>query len=103
MRARTSLWDANAAYSYPLMAHKDSNQSVKDTEIGLIRKAQLNFESIRNDGIQQARGVTYPFLKAHMEYEQRVDSCQQASGDCVVSCLYSADLFKYQMQTEGTW
>jgi hypothetical protein len=86
-----------------MMAHQDSNQSVKDTGIGLTRKAQLNFESVRKDGIQKARAVSDPVLKAHLQYEQQLDSCKQTSGDCTTSCLYNAEMFKYQMQREGAW
>jgi hypothetical protein len=83
--------------------HKDSNQSVQDTENSLARKAQLNFERIAGEGIRQARAMHDPILKAHLEYQRKLDSCQGMSGDLLSTCLYGADAFKHEMQNKGTW
>ena len=100
------LFDAKQAWLNQLdrmMAHKDSNQNVKETEIGLTRNAQSNFENVRRDGIEQARAVNDPVLSAHKEYERRLDFCKQASGDFLLTCLNAANDFKYQMQRDGIW
>jgi hypothetical protein len=100
-----------------MMAHKDSNQSVKNSEIGLTRKAQLNFESIRRDGIEQARAVNDPVLRAHLRYEDWARLCISQPGlslgirpfagmtgsDMKAQCWAALENFKNQMQEEGTW
>jgi hypothetical protein len=84
-------------------SHKDSSQDARDTETRLAQGARLNFERISQEGIQQARAVNDPALKAHLEYQRQLDFCKQTTGNALQSCLASVDKLKWQMEREGTW
>jgi hypothetical protein len=43
-------------------------------ELRLAEGAQRNFYRIADEGIQKARAVNDPILKAHLEYQRRLDS-----------------------------
>jgi len=86
-----------------MMAHKDSSKDVLDTEIRLTQGAQSSFERISGEGIQQARAVNDPALKAHLQYRRQMDFCRQTTGDLLHSCLASLDELKWKMQREGIW
>jgi hypothetical protein len=83
--------------------HKGSSQDARDTETRLAQGARLGFERISREGIQQARAVNDPVLKAHLEYQRQLDFCGQTTGDALRSCLASVDKLKWQMEREGTW
>lgn len=84
-------------------AHKDANKDVQDEELRLATGAQRNFYRIANEGIEKARAVNDPILKAHLEYQRRLESCKSMSGDLYMSCVRGADEFKWQMQRDGSW
>jgi hypothetical protein len=86
-----------------LDAHKDSNKDVRDEELRLAMGAQKNFYRVADEGIEKARAVNDPILKAHLEYQRRLDSCKVMSGDLYQTCAFSADKFKSQMQQDGSW
>lgn len=86
-----------------LDAHKDSNKDVRDEELRLAEGARNNFYHIADEGIEKARAVNDPILKAHLEYKRRLDSCKSMSGDLYQSCTEGADRFKWQMQRDGSW
>jgi hypothetical protein len=86
-----------------MVAHKDSAKDAQDEEIRLARGAQKTFERIAHDGIQQARAVNDPVLKAHLQYQRQLDFCKQTTGDLLQKCQDSLDQLKWQMQREGTW
>ena len=84
-------------------AHKDANKYVQDEELRLATGAQRNFYRIANEGIEKARAVDDPILKAHLEYQRRLESCKSMSGDLYMTCVQGADQFKWQMQRDGSW
>jgi hypothetical protein len=83
--------------------HKDSSKESQDTEIRLAQGAQQNFERIEEEGIEQARAVDDPKLKAHLDYQRQLEFCKQTTGDMLQKCLASLDQLKWQMEREGTW
>jgi hypothetical protein len=86
-----------------MIAHKDSSKDAFDTEIRLAQGAQQNFERVAEDGVQQARAVNDPKLKAHLQYQKQLDFCQQTAGETLHNCLASVDQLKWQMEREGIW
>jgi len=100
------LFEAKQAWMDQLdrmVGHKDSSKDSQNTEIQLAQGAKSNFERISEQGIQQARAVNDPSLKAHLEYQRRLDFCRQTSGDLLGTCLAGLDQFKRKMQREGIW
>jgi hypothetical protein len=83
--------------------HKDSSHNARDTETRLTHGARLCFEGISGEGVQQARAVNDPVLKAHLDYQRQLDFCRQTAGDFLRRCLASVDELKWQMEREGTW
>jgi hypothetical protein len=84
-------------------SHKDSSQDARDTETRLAQGARQSFERISREGIQQARAVNDPALRAHLEYQRQLDFCRQTTGNALQNCLASVDKIKRQMEQEGTW
>ena len=100
------LFDAKQAWIdqvAPLDAHRDANKYVQDEELRLADGAQRNFYRIANEGIERARAVNDPILKAHLEYQRRLDFCKSMTGDLYLRCVDGADTFKRQMQRDGSW
>lgn len=83
--------------------HKNSSKDVRDTEIRLTQGAHSNFERIAGEGIQQARAVNDPKLKAHLQYEKQADFCRGATGAFLQQCIATLDRIKSQAQQEGNW
>ena len=86
-----------------MVAHKDSSKIVQETEIALAEKAQEDFERIADQGIQWARAEYNPRLKAHLQYERQLESCNRSTGDFRDICLARLAELKFQMGQEGLW
>ena|SRR3989304_5067252 len=114
------LFDAKRAWldqADRMMAHKDSSKATRDTELRLTQGAQQNFERIAGGGIQQARALNDPTLRAHLRYNDWSRLCASQPGispgmrpfrgmttaDMQAQCWDNLEAFKNQMQEEGTW
>jgi hypothetical protein len=86
-----------------MVGHKDSNNEVQAVEMRLAQGAQQTFERIEAEGIQEARAVNDPMLRARLEYQRQRESCLENTGKYLDSCLAALEVRKAQMQKEGTW
>lgn len=101
-----SLFEAKQAWVDQVArmdGHRDAAKDARDEELRLAIGAQRNFYRIADEGIEKARAVNDPILKAHLEYKRRLDSCRAMSGDLRQSCVEAADRFMWQMQRDGSW
>jgi len=98
------LFEAKQAWLdqvHRMVGHKDSSKDAQDEEVRLAQGARRNFERIANEGVQQARAVNDPVLKAHLQYQRQLDFCKQTTGELLEKCLASVEQLKRQMQREG--
>src|SRR5216684_5067426 len=97
------LFEAKQAWLdqvHRMVGHKDSSKDAQDEEVRLAQGARRNFERIANEGVQQARAVNDPVLKAHLQYQRQLDFCKQTTGELLEKCLASVEQLKRQMQRE---
>lgn len=100
------LFDAKQAWvdqEDRVLARKDANKDAKDEETRLAIGAHRIFERIANEGVQQARAVNDPVLKAHLEYQRQAEFCKQTSGDLRDRCEASLGQLRWKMEREGIW
>jgi hypothetical protein len=86
-----------------LEGHKDASKDVQQEELRLTEGTQNNFWTIAEEGVEKARAVNDPIVKAHLEYKHRLDLCQSMTGDLWERCDQAAENFKRQMQRDGSW
>ena len=84
-------------------AHKDSSQASQEEELRLAVGKQRIFESIKDEGIEQAKAETSPVLKAHLAYKRQQDSCTGATGKFRDLCDETLAQMRSKMQQEGIW
>ncbi len=100
------LFDAKQAWIDQvnrMYAHKDANQASLDEELRLAVGKQRIFEHIEAEGIEQAKAVTDPVLKAHLAYKRQLDSCTGATGQYREMCDEALEQMKSKMRREGIW
>jgi hypothetical protein len=100
------LFDAKQAWLLQvdrMVADKDAAKDSRDDELRQAIGTQRNFERIKSEGIQQARAVNDPVLKAHLAYQRQQEFCKQTTGDLLTDCLASLDQLKWKIQREGIW